>query len=280
MKTDIFQSCIHCWVFQICWHIECSTFTASSFRIWNSSTGISSPPLALIIVILSKAYLTSHSRMSGSRWVITPSWLSGSWRSFLYSSSVFSCHLFLISSAYVRSIPFLSFIKAILAWNIRLVSLIFIKKSIIIFLFFPLVCSFLFIHSYFHEGYYLNVNKNLLHRCFWFNLWVFKNFKQIFCVQFSSVAQKCLTLCDAMNWSMPGLSDHHQFREFTQTHVHWVSDAIQPSHPLSAPFFLAFNLCQHQGLFQWVSSSHQVAKVLEFQLQYQSFKWTLRTGFL
>ena len=82
MKTDLFQSCGHCWVFQICWHIECSTFIASSFRIWNSSSGIPSPPLALFIVMLSKAYLTSHSRMSGSRWVITPSLLSGSWRSF------------------------------------------------------------------------------------------------------------------------------------------------------------------------------------------------------
>ena len=90
MKTDLFQSCGHCWVFQICWHIECSTFTASSFRIWNSSTGIPSPPLALFIVMLPKAHLTLHSRMSGSRWVITPLWLSGSWRSFLYSSSVYS----------------------------------------------------------------------------------------------------------------------------------------------------------------------------------------------
>ena len=89
MKTDIFQFCGHCWVFQICWHVECSTFTASSFSIWNSSTGIPSPPLALFVVMLPKVHLTSHSRMSGSRWVITPSWLSRSWRSFLYSSSVF-----------------------------------------------------------------------------------------------------------------------------------------------------------------------------------------------
>ena len=72
MKTDLFQSCVHCWVFHICWHIECSTFTASSFRIWNSSTGITSPPLALFVVMLPKAHLTLHSRMSGSRWVITP----------------------------------------------------------------------------------------------------------------------------------------------------------------------------------------------------------------
>ena len=78
MKTDLFQSCGHCWVFQICWHIECSTFTASSFKIWNISTGIPSPPLALFVVMLPKAHLTSYSRMSGSRWVITPSWLSGS----------------------------------------------------------------------------------------------------------------------------------------------------------------------------------------------------------
>ena len=105
MKTDIFQSCGHCWVFQICWHIECSTFTASSFRIWNSSTGILSPPLALFIVLLPKAHLTLHSRMSGSRWVITPSLLSGLWRSFLYSSSVYYCH-FLKFSASVRPIPF------------------------------------------------------------------------------------------------------------------------------------------------------------------------------
>ena len=110
MKADLFQSCDHCWVFQICWHIECRTFIASSFRIWNSSTGIPSPPLALFIVMLPTAHLTSHSRMSDFRWVITASWLSGSWRSFLYSSSVYSCYLSLISSASVRSIPLLSFI--------------------------------------------------------------------------------------------------------------------------------------------------------------------------
>ena len=82
MKTDLFQSCGHCWVFQIFWHIECSTFTASSFRIWNSSTGMPSPPLALFVVMLPKAHLTLPSWMSGSRWVIKPLWLSGSWRVF------------------------------------------------------------------------------------------------------------------------------------------------------------------------------------------------------
>ena len=75
MKTDLFQFCGHWWIFQICCHIECSTFTASSFRIWNSSAGILSSPLALFIVMLLKAHLTSHSRMSGSRWMTTPSWL-------------------------------------------------------------------------------------------------------------------------------------------------------------------------------------------------------------
>ena len=91
-------------------------------------------------------------------------------------------------------------------------------------------------------------------------------------VQFSSVAQSCPTLCNPMNHSTPGLPVHHQLPEFTQTHVSWVSDAIQPSHPLSSPSPPAFNLSQHQGLFQWVSSSHQVAKGLEFQLQHQSFQ--------
>ena len=137
MKTDLFLSCGHCWAFQICWHIECSTFTASSFRIWNSSTGIPSPPLALFVVMLPKAHLTSHSRMSGSRWVITPSWLSQSWRSFLYRFSVYSCHHFSISSASVRSIPLLSFTVPIFAWNIPLVSLIFLKISLV----FPILLS-------------------------------------------------------------------------------------------------------------------------------------------
>ena len=131
MKTDLFQSCGHCWVFQICWHIECSPFTASSFRIWNSSTGILSPPLALFVVMLPKAHLTLHSRISGSRWVMTPSWLYVLWRSFLYSYSVFSYYLFLISYASVRSIPFLSFIVPIFAWKVPLVSLIFLKRSLV-----------------------------------------------------------------------------------------------------------------------------------------------------
>ena len=94
-------------------------------------------------------------------------------------------------------------------------------------------------------------------------------------VQFSSVAQSCPTLYDPMNRSIPGLPVHHQLPEFTQTHVQ-VSDAIQPSHPLSCPSPSVPNPSQHQGLFQWVNSSHEVAKVLEFRLQYQSFQWTPR----
>ena len=94
-------------------------------------------------------------------------------------------------------------------------------------------------------------------------------------VQFSSVTQSCLTLCDPMNRSMPGLPVHHQLPEFTQTHVHRVGDAIQPSHPLSSPSPPAPNPSQHQTLFQWVNSSHEVVKVLEFQFQHHSFQWMM-----
>jgi len=87
-------------------------------------------------------------------------------------------------------------------------------------------------------------------------------------------------LCDSMNRSTPGLSVHHQLLESTQTHFHWVGDAIQPFHPLSSPSPPALNLFQHQGLFNWVSSSHEVAKVLEFQFQHQSFQRIPRTDLL
>ena len=153
MKTDLFQSCGHCWVFQICWHIEC-TFTASSSRIWNSSTGIPSPPLTLFIVMFPKAHLTSHSRMSGSRWVITPSCLSGSLRFyFLYNFFLYSCLLFLISSASVRSIPFLSYTVPIFPWNVPLVSLIFLTRSLI----FPiLLFFFIFFALITEEGFLIS----------------------------------------------------------------------------------------------------------------------------
>ena len=95
--------------------------------------------------------------------------------------------------------------------------------------------------------------------------------------QLSSVTQSCPTLCNPMDCSMPV---HHQLLEFIQIQAHWVGDAIQPSHPLSSPTLPTFNLSQHQGLFKWVSSSHQVAKVQEFQSQHQSFQQTLRTDLL
>ena len=96
---------------------------------------------------------------------------------------------------------------------------------------------------------------------------------------FSSVAQSCQTLCDPMNCNKPGLPAHQQHPELAQTHVHRVGDSIQTSHPLSSPSPPVFSLSQHQGLFKWVGSSHQVAKVLEFQLQHQSFLWVFRTDF-
>ena len=98
--------------------------------------------------------------------------------------------------------------------------------------------------------------------------------------QFILGTQPCPALCDTKDCSTPGLPVHHQLPEPTQTHVHLVGDAIQPSHPLSSPSPPTFNHSQHQGLFQWVSSSHQVAKVLEFQLQHQSFQWIFRIDFL
>ena len=101
-----------------------------------------------------------------------------------------------------------------------------------------------------------------------------------FCQSVSSVTQSCPTLCDPMKHSTPGLPVHDQLLESTQTHVYWVGDAIQPSHPLSSPSPPALNLSQHQDLFKWVISLHQVAKVLEFQLQHQSFQWTLRADLL
>ena len=90
----------------------------------------------------------------------------------------------------------------------------------------------------------------------------------------------CPTLCDPTDCSTPGLPVRHQLPESTQTHIHRVGDAIQPSHPLSSPSPPALNLSHHKGLFKWVSSSHQVAKGLEFQLQHQSFQWIFRTDFL
>ena len=136
MKIELFQSCGHCWVFQIYWHIEYSTFTASSFRTWNSSAGIPSPPLTCSQwCFLRPTWLCSPGCLA-SRWVITPSWVSGSLGSYLYNSSVYSCHFLLISSASVRAIQFLSFLVPFFAWNVPLISLL--SHSIIFLYFFAL----------------------------------------------------------------------------------------------------------------------------------------------
>ena len=124
----------------------------------------------------------------------------------------------------------------------------------------------LYIHLYFSYS-----SHPRLVWCICYNPWTY---------QFSSVTHSCPTFGDPMDYSTPRLPVPYQLRELAQTHVHQVSDAIQPSHPLSSPSPPAFNRSQHQGLFQWVSSLHQVAKVLELQLQHQFFQWTLRTDFL
>ena len=115
--------------------------------------------------------------------------------------------------------------------------------------------------------------------CCWLHRGLYR-YLILYSVQLSSVAQMCPTLCDPMNHSTPGLPVHHQLPEFTQTHVHRVGDAIQPSYPLPSPSPPAPNPSQHHGLFQRVNSSHEVAKVLEFQLQHHSFQWTPRTDLL
>ena len=106
----------------------------------------------------------------------------------------------------------------------------------------------------------------------------------LFCLHWSpiccSVAQSCLNLCDPMDCCMPGFPVLHYLMEFAQIHVHWACDAIQPSYPLSSPSPPAFNISQHQGLFRWLDSSHQVAKELELQFQHQSFQWVVRVDFL
>jgi len=130
-RIDLFQSCGHGWVFQICWHIECNTLRASSFRAMNSS-GIPLHPLALLTAVLPQACLTSHSRMSGSGWLTTSSWIASS---FFYSFSLYSFHLFLVSFASTRSQPFLSFIVPFFGKNVPLIFPIFLKRSLV----FPLL---------------------------------------------------------------------------------------------------------------------------------------------
>ena len=172
--------------------------------------------------MISKAYLTSHSRISGSRWVITPSWSSWSWSCFLFSSSVYSCYLFLISSASAGSIPFLSFTVPIFAGNVPLVFQNEMKST---------------------EWSRAKANRVLprertghskhplpstqdktLHMDI--TRWSIPKSFQMKHIQFSSVAQSCPTLCNPMNRSMPGLLVHHQLPEFTQTHV---PESMMPS---------------------------------------------------
>ena len=108
-------------------------------------------------------------------------------------------------------------------------------------------------------------------------IWTYFKFLKLSCCSF---ANSCLTLCDLMDYSTPGFLVHHHLPQVAQTYVHWVSDAIQSFHPLLSLSPPAFCLSPSQGIFQWVSSLHQVAKVLEFQPQYQSFHWVFRVDFL
>ena len=123
---------------------------------------------------------------------------------------------------------------------------------------------------------------NFLYKCIyiWWYHPTFYLFFYAISVQFGSVTQLCLTLCDPMKCSTPGLHIHHKLSEGTKTHIYLVGDAIQPSHCMSTPSPPALNRSQNQSLFKWISSLHHVAKVFEFQLQHQSFQWTPRTDLL
>ena len=150
MKTDLFQSCGHCWVSQICWFIDCSTFTASSLSIWNSSTGIPSLPLDLFIVMLPKAHLTSHSRMFAlGLWSCYHGYLDHE-DFFLQFFCVFLPPLLNIFCS-IRSILFLSFIVPIFAWNVPLAALILLKRSLV----FPILFVFLYFFALITEDGFL-----------------------------------------------------------------------------------------------------------------------------
>ena len=124
-----------------------------------------------------------------------------------------------------------------------------------------------------YKNYILVLNPQYLRKWFYLKIGSLQ-------VWISSITQSCLALCNPVDCSTPGLPVHHQLSEFTQTHAHLVGDAIQSSHPLSSPSPHTFNLSQHESLFKRVSSSHQVAKVLEFQLQHPSFQWIFKADFL
>ena len=153
-----------------------------------------------------------------------------------------------------------------------------IKKNIISMIFLPKIHN---LRKYNHEEtQHINLSWGTFYTIT--DLYFSKN-NEVKESKFSSVQFSCSVMSDS-SWphgpQTPGLPVHHQLPELTQTHLHVVGDAIQPSHPLSSPSPPALNLSQHQSLFEWVSSSHQVAKVLEFQLQHQSFQWTPRTDLL
>ena len=133
-------------------------------------------------------------------------------------------------------------------------------------------CDFIFSSSWDGDGTQKDLDKipvHMLHLVF--------DFRKLFSLS-HSVTQSCPTLCNPMDCIMQGFPVYQQLPETAQIHVHWVGDIIQPFYPLSSPPLLTFNLSQHQGLFQWVSSSHQIAKVVEFQ--HPSFQWIFRTDFL
>ena len=184
MRTDLFQCCVNCWVFQICWRIECSTFTASSFRIWNSSAGIPSPPLALLVVMLPKTHLTSHSRMSGPRWMTIPSWLSGSWRSFciVLVSPLLNIFCFCL----VHTISFLYrahlCMKCSLGISNFLEAISSVSRSVVFLYFFALITE---------EGFLLSPCSSL-ELCI---RWVYLCFSFAFC--FSSFSATCKASSDS-----------------------------------------------------------------------------------
>ena len=141
MRIDLFQFCGHCWIFQICWHNECKILMALSFRDLNSSAGVSLHSLALLTKVLLKAHLTSH---SVCLWVTNHTIIvTGSLRSFLYSSSMYSFHLILISSASTRSLPFLSFLVSIFGQNAPLMFSTFLKRSLVL----PFYCFLLLLST-------------------------------------------------------------------------------------------------------------------------------------
>ena len=132
-----------------------------------------------------------------------------------------------------------------------------------------------------HKGRGMTPPKNCFKWILYFLMLCFLcNCKLPFCSFFCSITKSCLKLCNPMNYSTPGFPVLHYFPEFAQTHVHWVSDTILPSHPLLPPFLSALDLPQHQGLFQWVISLHQGVYVLDLQLQHQPFQWIFRVDFL